>query len=71
MEGEINMQLRAEGAESPFVTSVIEWLAQRIRSLQEARMLRKEQSDNFYHHFSDYRHAHNVSSMCEDDWKHR
>jgi hypothetical protein len=69
MEGEINMQLRAEGAGSPLVTSAIEWLAQRIRSLQEARMRGKEQSDISYHSFSDHCRAHNVSPMCEDDWK--
>jgi hypothetical protein len=69
MEGEITMQLRSTGAEPPLVTSVIEWLAHRIRSFQEARIRRKEQSDNFYRDLNDYCRAHNVSPMCEDDWK--
>jgi hypothetical protein len=71
MEGEFNMQLRSRGAGSPVVTSLVEWLAHGIRSFQEARIRRRERSDNFHRNLSNDCRAPNVSPMREDDWKTR
>jgi hypothetical protein len=63
------MQLRPYDIPSPLVTRLVEWAAERIRTFREARTRRREESDRFYRNLANYCLAHNVSPICDDDWK--
>jgi hypothetical protein len=44
-------------------------LADRVRDVVAARKRRREQEQAFYRNLNDYCRAHDLPSICEDDWK--
>ena len=61
------MKIKSKSAGYPLVMSFIEWLADRIRTIQEARIRRREHSDKFYRDLKNYCRANNLTAVCEDD----
>jgi hypothetical protein len=64
---ERTLVVRALGAWSVAKGSVVS----RVRHLAEARRRRREHDQQFYRDLKAYCRAHNVSHVCEDDWKTR